>query len=134
MMTNSEIVLSILFVLYLVFYENNMKIAQIVDIPQIKVAIVLIALLLFIHGNKILGILGLFVAFEMIHFTHIAMNDSIVNNLHTNDEHSFSTIPMGMESIEEEMVYKMMPLVGVSNYLDKCPYKPMSSIGNVFSF
>jgi len=132
-MTNCEIILAILFILYLVFYENNMKIAQIVDIPQIKVAIILIALLLFIHGNKILGILGLFVAFEMLNFTHIAMNDSVLNNLYSNDEYSFN-IPMGMESIEEEMVYKMMPLVGVSNYLDKCSYKPMSSIGNVFSF
>lgn len=128
-----EILLSILFILYLVLYEDNLKMAEIVDIPQIKITIIIVSLLLFIFCNKILGILGIFVAYEMLNFSHNALNNDIIGNLFE-DEIKLFNFPAGMESIEEEMVYKMMPIAGISSYLDKCSYKPMSSTNNIFSF
>lgn len=117
-----EIFLSILFVLFLVIgVEDNNKMAQIVNIPQIKIAIIIIALLLFFSCNRVLGVLSILVAYEILNFSHIMMNKSLEDVEYSYEMKLFSS-PI---SIEEELIYKMNPIFSCN--LDACSYNPMKS-------
>ena len=127
-----ELVLTILFILYLVIgNDDNLKLAQIVDIPQIKAAIIIISFLLFVYCNRILGILGIFVAYEILNFSHVMINDAIINENDVNDFEKWPAMTV-LNSFEEEMIFKMMPCVGMNS--GSCSYRPLSSYNNIFSF
>ena len=126
-----ELILSILFVLYLIIGNNdNLKLAQIVDIPQMKAAIIIVSFLLFVYCNKVLGILGIFVAYEILNFSHSMINENILNEL--NNEYIDNRISngwltpiVGLNSMEEEIIFKMEPHT-FSN-IGNCPYNPFST-------
>ena len=117
-----ELLLAFLFVLYLIIGNgNDTALAVFVDIPQIKGFIIITTILLFIYCNKIVGILGLFVAYELLHFSHSMLNEFPMKNetpVYYNVENK--------KSIEEEIIYKMSPFSALS-YADQCPYKPFSN-------
>ena len=129
-----ELVLTILFILYLIIgSEDNIKLAQIVDIPQIKAAIIIISFLLFVYCNKILGILGIFVAYEILNFSHVMIKDSIIDENDFEDSGDrWKNVISGLNSFEEEIIFKMMPCVGINS--TPCSYKPLAAYNNVFSF
>jgi hypothetical protein len=120
-------VLSLLFILYLIIGNNdNLKLAQIVDIPQMKAIIIIISFLLFVYCNRILGILGIFVAYEILNFSHTMINENIVRELHNETIINGWTTPIiGLNSMEEEIIFKMNP----HSYSDlgKCYYTPFST-------
>ena len=122
-----ELVLSLLFILYLIIGNNdNLKLAQIVDIPQMKAIIIIISFLLFVYCNRILGILGIFVAYEILNFSHTMINENIVRELHNETIINGWTTPIiGLNSMEEEIIFKMNP----HSYSDlgKCYYTPFST-------
>ena len=125
-----EIILSILFVLFLVIgTEDNYKMAQIVSIPQIKIAIIIVAILLFLYCNRVLGILSIFVAYEILNFSHIMMNKS----LEKMDEYEYELKPNPTSlTMEEELVYKMNPVFNCN--MTSCSYNPIKSTKNIFFF
>lgn len=124
-----EIILSFLFILFLVLgTEDNYKMAQIVSIPQIKIIIVIIALLLFFNCNRILGILSIFVAYELLNFSHAMMNKSLEN---VEYEYEMKPNPTSL-SMEEELIYKMNPVFNCS--MTSCSYNPIKSTSNNFFF
>ena len=62
-----QLILSILFVIYLIMgYNTPLSLAELVDTPVGKIAIVVVSLCILSTSNPILGILGLFVAYELI--------------------------------------------------------------------
>lgn len=125
MFNKCEITLTILFILYLVIgTDDNLKMAQIVDIPQMKAVIIILSLLLFVYCNKILGILGIFVAYEILHFSHVMINENIAVEEILFPEHNLEPI-IGLNSIEEEMVFKGMPSSRMN--LNKCSYQPFTT-------
>jgi hypothetical protein len=124
-----EIVLSFLFILFLVLgIEDNYKMAKIVSIPQIKIVIVVLALILFFNCNRILGILSIFVAYELLNFSHAMMNKSLEN---VEYEYEMKPNPSPL-SMEEELIYKMNPVFNCS--MTACSYNPIKSASNIFFF
>jgi len=121
-----ELVLTLLFVLYVIIGNNdNLKLAQIVDIPQIKAIIIIISFLLFVYCNRILGILGIFVAYEIINFSHTMINENLLYELNNEAVVNGWTTPIiGLNSIEEDIIFKMTPQPCFN--LGKCLYKPFS--------
>ena len=62
-----QLTLSVLFVIYLVMgYQMPEGVATMVDSPMGKIAVVLVALMLFAYSNPVLGVLALLVAYQMI--------------------------------------------------------------------
>jgi hypothetical protein len=124
-----EFFLAILFIIFIVVgVEDNYKMARIVDIPQMKIVIIITSLLLIIYCNRILAVLGIFVAYELFHFSHVMLNESIVLET-TNTWKPFTYL----KSMEEEIVYKMNPLSG-STFVRDWSYKPMTSSNNIYFF
>jgi hypothetical protein len=120
-----ELLLTILFILYLIIgSDDNLKMAQIVDIPQIKMAIIIVSFLLFIYCNKILGIMGIFVAYEILNFSHVMINANIINENVSEDIESLLKPIMELKSIEEEIVFKMTPHTGL--IFNESSYHPFS--------
>ena len=122
-----EIVLAALFIIYLIIgNRDNEKLAEIVDIPQMKAVIIIISFLLFVHCNKVLGILGIFVAYEMLNFSHVMMNEKLVRSFNEDSSSYANLTPfINLKSIEEEIIYNMIPHAGIN--IGECPYKPFQS-------
>ena len=121
--------LAILFIIFIVVgVEDNYKMARIVDIPQMKIVIIITSLLLIIYCNRILAVLGIFVAYEIFHFSHVMLNESIEPQP-KNTYQPFRYV----KSMEEEIVYKMNPLSG-STFSRDWSYNPMSSSNNIYFF
>ena len=124
-----EFFLALLFIIFIVVgVEDNYKMARIVDIPQMKIVIIITSLLLIIYCNRILAVLGIFVAYEIFHFSYVMLNESIEPQTQ-NRENSFIYV----KSMEEEIVYKMNPLSG-STFSRDWSYNPMSSSNNIYFF
>jgi hypothetical protein len=127
-----EFFLVLLFIIFIVVgIEDNYKMAQIVELPQIKLVIIIISILLFIYCNRILGILGIFVAYEILNFSHMVLNEQV--NIIPDEDKSWQLnfIPY-IKSIEEEIIYKMMPTCG--SYFGNCSYRPVTKNNNAFLF
>ena len=62
-----QVTLCILFIIYLIMgYRMPDSIAGAIDTSFGKIAVVVMALLLFAYANPVLGVLGFFVAFDLI--------------------------------------------------------------------
>ncbi len=62
-----ELALFVIFVLYIVFYIDTPKfIASFIDSPLGMVVLLCVAIYLFLYTNPILGVLFIFVAFELL--------------------------------------------------------------------
>ena len=60
-------VLAVLFVIYLIMgYKTPAPVANMIDTMWGKIIVITIALLLFAYANPVLGVLGIFVAFDLI--------------------------------------------------------------------
>ena len=86
-------------------------------------------LLLIIYCNRILAVLGIFVAYEILNFSHVMLNESIDRDYESNNWEPFTYA----KSMEEEIVYKMNPLSG-SIFAKDWSYRPMTSSSNIFFF
>jgi len=124
-----EFFLAILFIIFIVVgVDDNYKMAKIVDIPQMKILIIITSLLLIIYCNRILSILGVFVAYELLNFSHVMLNESI----EISDDNNWQPFTY-LKTMEEEIVYKMNPLSGTVFSRD-WSYKPMTTSNNIFFF
>jgi len=105
---NCELTLAVIFILFLISKDNDEQLAEFVDKPEVKVYVIIVALLMFVFCNKLLGILAIFVAYELLMLSHSLKNIPMT----TNPIFSF----FENKSIEEEMIYNMLPHSGVTNY------------------
>ena len=124
----SQNVLTLLFVIYLILGLNTPKpIAQIIDTLVGKIVVILLAIYLFIYTNPILGVIGLYVAYDLIRRSSIATgNYGIDNYLPTEySKHakmtSYNQYPY---TLEQEMVKKMVPVV--TKDMTTASYIPMT--------
>ena len=111
----SQNVLTLLFVIYLILGLNTPKpIAQIIDTLVGKIVVILLAIYLFIYTNPILGVIGFFVAYDLIRRSSVATgNFGIDNYLPTEDTKAakMSSYNQYPYTLEQEMVKKMVPVV-----------------------
>jgi len=114
-----ELFLAIIFIIIIVG-DKSSNLKTFVDIPQIKFYIIILAILIFIFCNKLLGILAIFLVYEL--FT--------INEL--DEPPRFFTPFKTKESIEEEIIYKRSSTINVADYNNDCPYKPFDNLGASF--
>ena len=111
----SQNVLTLLFVIYLILGLNTPKpIAQIIDTLVGKIVVILLAICLFIYTNPILGVIGFFVAYDLIRRSSVATGNFGIDNYLPTEEtkqakmSSYNQYPY---TLEQEMVKKMVPVV-----------------------
>lgn len=108
-----ELFLTIIFII-IIISDKNKNLAAFMNIPQIKFYIFIVAILIFIFCNKLLGILGIFLVYELL-------------NINPKSEITYTTPISTFEmkqSVEEEIIYKMGSTIEIPNYDNKCLYKP----------
>jgi len=111
----SQNVLKLLFVIYLILGLNTPKpIAQVIDTLVGKIVVILLAIYLFIYTNPILGVIGFFVAYDLIRRSSVATGNFGIDNYLPTEEtkqakmSSYNQYPY---TLEQEMVKKMVPVV-----------------------
>jgi hypothetical protein len=107
-----QLILSILFVIYLIMGYNTPKsLAELVDTPVGKIAVIIVALCILSTSNPILGILALFVAYELIRRSSVALRGELKNYIPSESKKSdqFSAFNQNEfpYTLEQEMVGKM---------------------------
>ena len=124
----SQNVLTLLFVIYLILGLNTPKpIAQIIDTLIGKIVVILLAIYLFIYTNPILGVIGFFVAYDLIRRSSVATGNFGIDNYLPTEEtkqakmSSYNQYPY---TLEQEMVKKMVPVV--TKDMTTASYIPMT--------
>ena len=122
-----------LFIIYLVLdiYPPEL-VASYIDTTLGMVGILLITLYVFINFNSILGVVFLFVAYEIVRRS-ARVNNRVPMMLHTpsqskKDAELAAMNPVASTSLEEDMVHQMAP-VGKSSLISytMSEYKPVST-------
>ena len=124
----SQNILTLLFVIYLILGLNTPKpIAQIIDTLIGKIVVILLAIYLFIYTNPILGVIGFFVAYDLIRRSSVATGNFGIDNYLPTEEtkqakmSSYNQYPY---TLEQEMVKKMVPTV--TKDMTNASYIPMT--------
>lgn len=122
-----ETVLTILFVVYLVLgYKMPQTIATMIDTMVGKIAVVLIALMLFAYSNPILGVLGLLVAYQMIKGASIRTGMAGLEAYYPTEAKKWSPFSPAHQfpyTLEQEVVKNMTTQKFNTEYV-KAPYRP----------
>jgi len=128
-----EAILMVLFVIYLIFdIQPPDAFAAVVDTPIGMVLVLLLTLMNFMRSNVILGVIGLFVAYEVVRRS-ARINNRVPMEIYTpsqmnKDIELIQMNPPESKSLEEEMVDKMAP-VGKSSMITftMSEYKPVAT-------
>jgi hypothetical protein len=131
-MTKVDIAILVLFIIYLASdIEMPETIAAYIDSPIGMVGVLLVALFLFMHYNPILGVIGLFVAYEVVRRS-ARMNNRVpmmtyVPTQAKKDSELAEMNPVIPTTLEEEMVAQMAP-IGQSSLITyvSSEYKPVA--------
>jgi hypothetical protein len=108
-----QLILTILFLIYLIMgYNTPLSVAELVDTPIGKLAVIIVALCVLSTSNPILGILGLFVAYELIRRSMIKLHGGdlqsyIPSESKKNDQYSSFNQNEFPYTLEQEVVQKM---------------------------
>ena len=127
----NQLVLGIVLFIYILF---DVPVPEVVT-PFInsllgQVVLVLVAIMLLIYFNPILGVLGLFVAFLMIRKTSSSLIPQTPVSTVTQDQKNSDMRKMNAErnknkeSLEESVINNMKPLVSNNNF-SNASYKPV---------
>ena len=122
-----EILLLVLFCIYLIAgYPIPNNIANFIQEPYGKVFVIFVAGLLFLYTNPVLGIIGLFVAVDLIRrsgdnkemYKQYVPSEAKKNNQYT----AFNQFPY---TLEQEMVKIMAPLKNAGTNFTKPSFNPL---------
>lgn len=122
-----QLVLVILFIIYLLMgYKTPDSVATMIDSTVGKVVVALFALLLFAYSNPILGVLGIFVAYQLVRGASIKTGMAALEQYYPTEEKKWSPFTPAHQfpyTLEQEVVKKMAPQKFNTNYV-KATYKP----------
>ena len=119
-----QLLLVILFIIYLIMgYKTPSSLANVIDTVYGKVVVIVLALILFVNSNPILGVLGLFVAFALI---FRSMNDAVDKYIPSEEKkmQQFTAFNQFPYTLEQEVVKKMTPQRSQNWILPTASYKP----------
>ena len=123
-----EVVLASLFVLYLVMgYKMPEQAAIIVDSSIGKIAVVLVALMLFAYSNPILGILALLVAYQIIQSSSVKTGMAGLERYYPTESKKWTPFTPTNQfpyTLEQEVVKKMASQKFNTEYV-KAPFRPI---------
>ena len=128
-----EATLLVLFIIYLIFdIQPPDMFAAIIDTPLGMVFVLLLTLMNFMKSNVILGVVGLFVAYEVVRRS-ARVNNRVPMTMYTpsqmnKDIELVQMNPPQDKTLEEEIVDKMAP-VGNSSLITytMSEYKPVAT-------
>lgn len=122
-----QLVLVILFIIYLLMgYKTPEGVATMIDSSFGKVIVALFALLLFAYSNPILGVLGIFVAYQIIRGASIKTGMAALEQYYPTEEKKWSPFTKQHQfpyTLEQEIVKQMAPQKFNTDYV-KASYKP----------
>jgi hypothetical protein len=123
----NQLILVILFIIYLIFkIRMPLPVANVIDNMYSKIIIVILALVLLMHSNPILGILGILVAYELIKRSTMQSGNSILQQYYPNEEKKwspFSSTNQFPYTLEQEVVKHIAPTVNMIN--GKASFSPV---------
>jgi hypothetical protein len=109
-----ELLLGILFLIYLVMgYKTPTALANAIDTTYGKAIVVVIALALFAYTNPILGVLGFFVAYNLINQSSVATGTYGLDKYLPTEKKKYTALSMYNQfpyTLEQEIVKKMAPI------------------------
>jgi hypothetical protein len=122
-------ILTAIFIIYLILgAKTPLPVATLVDNIIGQVVVISIAILLFVNSNPILGVIGIFVAFDLIRRSSLATGTHglfhYLPSEHSKMSHitSYNKIPY---TLEQEIVNNMAPITNNSTLLNKSSYVPI---------
>ena len=124
-----ELVLVVIFVLYILLdIKTPENLAFLFDNMYGQIVLILGALALFLNYHPIVGLLGFFVAYEIIRRSSHATGSHVVQKyVPTEETKSDEMVKMNtpyVKSVEEEVIDNMIPLVGPPDNTT-ASYKPI---------
>jgi hypothetical protein len=109
-----QIVLCIVFILYLIMdYKTPEPFAGWIDSMVGKIVVVILAVVLFACANPILGVIGFFVAYELIRRSSVATGTDALSKYLPTEKKKQTNLTMYNQfpyTLEQEVVHKMAPL------------------------
>lgn len=124
-----ELVLAILFVIYLVLgFKTPEMIANVVDTIFGKAVMFVIIVYMFLYGNPILAVLSIFVAFDLIRRASMSTGFDALQKYAPTEDRKMSQLSAYNQfpyTLEQEMVNKMAPIVQSSYMMTPATYKPI---------
>jgi len=122
-----QLVLSVLFVLYLVMgYQLPESVAVMVDSTIGKIVVVVVALMLFAYSNPVLGILALLVAYHLIKGASVKTGMAGLEEYYPTEAKKWSPFTPENQfpyTLEQEVVKKMTTQKFNTEYV-KAPFRP----------
>jgi len=123
-----QLALVILFIIYLIMgFKTPGSVANMIDSTVGKIIVALVALFLFAYSNPILGVLGIFVAYQLVRNASIKTGMASLEQYYPTEEKKWSPFTPAHQfpyTLEQEMVKRMAPQKFNTNYV-KPTYKPM---------
>jgi hypothetical protein len=122
-----EIILSLLFVIYLIFGGNTLPnyITNLTDNTYGKIVIIIISLSLFAYSNPIIGILGLLVAYKLMHVQPSSVDLDKYNETQSSTWFPVNTNTTHIPYTLEQEVVKKMTLSKFNQDYEKNSWKPV---------
>lgn len=122
-----QLTLSVLFVIYLVMgYQMPEGVATMVDSPVGKIAVVLVALMLFAYSTPVLGVLALLVAYQMIKSASVKTGMAGLDEYYPTEQKKwtpFSPAHQFPYTLEQEVVKNMTTQKFNTEYV-KASFRP----------
>ena len=132
-MKTGEIILAILFLIYLIMgYPIPEPLAEMIDTTIGKIVVLVIAVMVFSQCSLFLGILSLLVAFHLIHQSTIVTGNYALQRYVPTEKYKARYLTAQNQfpyTLEQEMVKRMTPQYPKYDN-DEYSFKPVSSHAN----
>jgi len=138
-MSSTEIILVVIFVIYIVFpIKTPQMIAPMVDNPIGVLVIFMVTIYLFFFSNPVLGVLYIFVGYELIRRSTFVMAGNSTVNYALNQQYlpsqskknaelqRMNPPPIMQSTLEESVISKMAPTPHPGVDGEKYTFKPVS--------
>jgi len=125
-----QVVLIFLFLIYLVMgYQTPEPLAGMIDTVYGKVFVILIAICLFLYANPVLGVIGFFVAFDLIRRSTMTTGTYGLERYMPTEQKKATQLSYYNQfpyTLEQEMVKKMAPAKAGPELMGSAPsYTPI---------
>ena len=126
---NKEDILSLLFIVFLIMkFQIPEPLADMVDTLPGKFAVGVIAIMLFGYANPVLGVLGLFVAFDLIMRSKATTGIDALKQYAPSQQRmdsQFSAMNQFPYTLEQEVVKKMAPVPYNNSLMHPVSFTPL---------
>ena len=124
-----EILLTILFIIYILMgYKTPTFIASMIDTIYGKIIVVSLAVLLFVYTNPILGVIGFYVAFDLIRRSSVTTGTLALDKYTPTEEKKVSSLNAMNQfpyTLEQEVVKNMAPINKTVDATGISPFSPI---------